>query len=207
MNLKTVVVTGLLLVSAQISQVVAGVEPSPFQPEINQLGAVANILNSAEFRIVKTMSAPPEACVPPDPCKGLYGDINRLEAINGQVYSAHYMIISMIEEVMGVEPSPFRGDLVAPLEVVGGVAEEIVERIEQFGSPGSVPEEFVLALRSVSESATLVVSAVADGILLLSQDPECVDVSDQAYCDSIVGCLWIYDPFAEVEMCMPEVGH
>ena len=207
MSWKTVVVTGLLLVSAQISQVMAGVEPSPFQPEINQLGAVANILNSAEFRIVKTMSVPPEPCVPPDPCKGLYGDVNRLEAINGQVYSAHYMIISMIEEVMGVEPSPFRGDLVAPLEVVGDVAEEIVERIEQFGSPGSVPEEFVLALRSVSESAALVVSTVADGILLLSQDPECVDVSDQTYCDSIAGCWWIDDPFAGVEMCMPEVGH
>jgi len=206
MNWKTSVVAGLFLLSAQISGVMAGVEPSPFQPEINQLGAVANILDSAEFRIVKTMSVPPEPCVPPDPCKSLYGDVNRLEAINGQVYSAHYMIISMIEEVMGVEPSPFRADLVAPLEVVGGVAEEIVTKIELFGSPGNVPEEFILALQSVSESAALVVSTVTDGILLLSQDPECVDITDQEYCNSIEGCVWIIDPLV-AEMCMPVVGN
>jgi len=206
MNWKTSVVAGMFLVSAQISGVMAGVEPSPFQPEINQLGAVANILNSAEFRIVKTMSVPPEPCVPPDPCKSLYGDVNRLEAIDGQVYSAHYMIISMIEEVMGVEPSPFRGDLVAPLEVVGVVAEDIVEKIELFGSPGNVPEEFILALQSVSESAALVVSTVTDGILLLSQDPACVDITDQAYCNAIQGCVWIVDPLA-ADMCIPEVGN
>jgi hypothetical protein len=45
MNWKTSFAVGLFLVSAQFSGVLAGVEPSPFQPEINQLGTVANILN------------------------------------------------------------------------------------------------------------------------------------------------------------------
>jgi hypothetical protein len=193
MNLKTVVVTGLLLVSAQISQVVAGVEPSPFQPEINQLGAVANILNSAEFRIVKTMSAPPEACVPPDPCKGLYGDINRLEAINGQVYSAHYMIISMIEEVMGVEPSPFRGDLVAPLEVVRDVAYGIVEGIaEKIGEyrQVNVADEFIQALNLVVSSAGDLVETADKGIEQLSQPMVCGDIHDENDCNDFPGCQW-----------------
>lgn len=192
MKWKAGVVAGLFLVSAQISQVMAGVEPSPFQPEINQLGAVANILNSAEFRIVKTMGVPPEPCVPPDPCKGLDGDVNRLAAINGQVSSAQYMIESMIEEVMGVEPSPFWGDLVAPLQVVRGVAQGIADGIdEQLGEYGlNVAVEFIDALESVSGSAVNLVHAVDVGIRALSESPECSEILDEDYCVES-GCYWI----------------
>ena len=204
MNWKSGLKVGLILISAQISVAMAGVEPSPFLPEINQLGAVANILDSAEFRIVKTMSAPPEVCVPPDPCKGLNGDVNRLEAINNQVSSAQYMIESMIYEVMGVEPSPFRGDLIAPLNVVGDVAQGIVdgigEKIGEYALSGNVPDDFIFALESVANSTIDLVEAVQDGVMLLSESPECADILDEEYCvDS--GCYWISPPLGGDYFC------
>ncbi len=135
-NWKTIFAVGLLLASAQISGVLAGVEPSPFQPEINQLGAVANILSSADFRVVKTMSHPPEPCHPPDPCKGLNGKVNRLEAIESQVRAADDMVFSIINEVMGVDPTQFREELIPPLEVVRDVALSIVEKIDIYVTVG-----------------------------------------------------------------------
>lgn len=113
----------------------AGVEPSPFQPEINQLGAIANILQSADFRVAKSIAHPPEPCVPPDPCNSpdLNGAVNRLEAINNQVSSADDMVKAMIEEVMGFEPMPFHvGDLIPALEVVRDAGFTISERIGAF---------------------------------------------------------------------------
>ena len=208
MNWKTSFAVGLFLVSAQFSGVLAGVEPSPFQPEINQLGAVANILNSAEFRIVKTMNAPPESCVLPDPCKDLNGDVNRLEAINNQISSAQYMVESMIYEVMGVEPSPFRGDLVAPLEVVRDVAEGIVtgiaEKMREYEQV-DVAHEFKEALQSLSFSAIDLVTTAVEGIEQLSQPPVCADIVDEDVCNAIQGCSWTSPPLGAAPMCT-EVG-
>ena len=211
MNWKTGIAVSLLFVSAQISEVMAGVEPSPFQPQINQLGAVANILNSAEFRILMTMSDPPDACITTDPCKGLYGDVNRLEAINNQVSSAQYMVESMILEVMGVEPSPFKGDLVAPLQVVQEVAESIIGGIEakigEYGLGGNVPVEFIDALDLVSGSAARLVSTAEYGIKVFSQPFACGGIEDENVCNNTAGCVWIPGSVAPGYCAVSDVGN
>ena len=96
-------IVGVMFLTPAFDDARAGFEPSPFQPEINQLGAVANILHSADFRVAKSIAHPPDPCVPPDPCNSpdLNGAVNRLEAMNNQVSSADDMVKAMIEEVMG----------------------------------------------------------------------------------------------------------
>lgn len=191
----SIVISGLFLISVHVSGVLAGVEPSPFQPEINQLGAVANILSSADFRVVKTMSHPPDPCVPPDPCKGLNGDVNRLEAINNQVSSADNMVASMINEVMGFEPMPFRvDDLIPPLVIVGETAQGIVDKIDVYLSisPDNQVPEFTEALEQVSGSALQLISTVDYGIEQFSSGPmECGDITDPEYCVGVEECAWV----------------
>jgi hypothetical protein len=167
----------------------AGVEPSPFQPEINQLGAIANILQSADFRVAKSIAHPPDPCVPPDPCNSpdLNGAVNRLEAINNQVSSADDMVKAMIEEVMGFEPMPFRaGDLIPPLDFVRGVAEGIDTRI--YAAPlDSYAPEFGAALMDVADKASNVSATAQEGIDLLMM---CSIHDSEAACVEH-GCEWV----------------
>ena len=132
----------------------AGTEPSPFQPEINQLGAAENILVSANKRIVKTMDHPPDPVVP---SPNLNGALNRLGAINNQLVSVDDMVDSMIQEVMGVEPSPFLElpELVPALTGVKGAAKIIVDEIDaRLGfEPSPFVPEFAEALQGVQQSA------------------------------------------------------
>lgn len=188
----SIVVSGLFLISVHLSGVLAGVEPSPFQPEINQLGAVANILSSADFRVAKTMEYPPDPCTPPDPCKYLNGDVNRLEAINNQIGSADNMVFSMIDEVMGFEPTPFRQDLIPPLVVVGDVAGGIADNIDVFirNSAGAYAPEFIEALELVSGSASRLVITVDDGIKWL-ETTECPNIVYEDICVGDPLCEWV----------------
>ncbi len=167
MNWKTSFAAGLFLVSAQISAVLAGVEPSPFQPEINQLGAIANILYSADFRVAKSIAHPPDPCVPPDPCNSpdLNGAVNRLEAISNQVSSADDMVKAMIEEVMGFEPTPFRaGDLIPALEVVRDAGGVISARIGDFTPDSNLSMDYLEALEEIQDKASDVVETAEWGI-------------------------------------------
>jgi len=190
----SILTASLLLLPVYTSTLLAGVEPSPFQPEINQLGAIANMLDSAYFRVDRTLSVPPEPCVPPDPCKGLNGDINRLEAIENQVSSTDNMVDSMINEVMGFEPTPFREDLVPALEVVGEAAQGIADRINTFVVETSAEEvaiEFIYAVEAVGVSALIVVDTVDDGIEQLLGGPvACEDIEDENTCNARDLCEW-----------------
>ena len=197
-------ILGVMFLTPTFNLARAGVEPSPFQPEINQLGAVANILNSADFRLVKTMSAPPEPCTPPDPCKGLNGAVNRLEAISNQIGSTENMILSMINEVMGsdvlgVDPSPFRLLLIPGLGEVSFVAEGIVVGIGEYHPTGPVAPEFTEALGSVADSAFQLMETVDESVLRLSEPMACENYDNEATC-SDAGCYW--DVIGE---CLPIV--
>lgn len=191
-------ILGIMFLTPTFNIARAGVEPSPFQPEINQLGAIANILQSADFRVGKSIAHPPEPCVPPEPCKGLNGAVNRLEAIDNQIGSADNMVQSMINEVMGFEPMPFH-DLIAPLEVVRDAAEGIVITIGILPA-GTAAPEFLWALGQVSDSALLLIVNVNEDIELLSGGTmECADYDSKETC-SDAGCYW--DDIGE---CLPLV--
>lgn len=189
------VILGAMFLAPTLNVANAGTEPSPFQPEINQLGAVANILNSAEFRVGNSIAHPPDPCVPLDPCNSpdLKGAVNRLEAINDQVASADVMVGAMIDEVMGFEPSPFRvEDLLPALEVVGDAAFGIADKIGGFDPAPNVPAGYLDALGSVKGSAFHMAETVMEGMELISGGLACSAYTDWNSCTE-AGCVWMDD--------------
>jgi len=158
----------------------AGFEPSPF---IGQLGAVENILNSADDRISKVMSTEPS---PFEPSPNLNGALNRLEAINSQLGSVGDMIFSIINEVMGFEPTPF----IPAFTAVRNAAQSIVNNIDE-----STPFD------PQFEDALVAVQSSANDIVLISQeyidDPSgcgdvvCSDFEGNPECEASPCCVWV----------------
>ena len=177
------------MVPVHISGVLAGVESSPFLPEINQLGAVANILSSADIRVAKTMDHPPDPCFPPDPCKGLNGAVNRLEAINDQIGSIENIIFSMINEVTYVQGSTLHEMLIPPLEDAHDLANVILVRIGEYRPTDPAAPEFLEALENVADSAFLLMGTVDESIVRLSELMACEYYDTETAC-SAAGCWW-----------------
>ena len=177
----------------------AGFEPTPF---IGQLGAVENILNSADDRISKVMSTEPS---PFEPSPALIGAVNRLEAIDSQLMSVDQMIYSVIDEVMGFEPTPFREDIVTALVSVKGVAQGIADNIDATIAPDPNGTAFEKALYSVQESAQLISDNTQAGINLLSSASGCFGLSQSACWDYPGICNWVCDNDDCVTgQCVPE---
>jgi hypothetical protein len=128
-SLISSVVVGVFLLSGIAVVALAGTEPSPFKPNINQLGAVENVLNSVKNRVEKVLSKPPDYGVSRPSLKGA---AKRLEAIVEQLLSVDDKIFSIVEEVMGVDPSPLhpRSEVVPALENVRDSAQSIVDSID-----------------------------------------------------------------------------
>lgn len=179
-------VVGVTFLTPALDEAKAGTEPSPFQPEINQLLAVSNILNSADFRVGKSIAHPPDPCVPPDPCNSpdLNGAINRLEAISKQVSSVDDMVDSMISEVMGFEPTPFRDDLFPALKTVRDAAVGIESQVNNYEPGDNTPLEYIDALENVGKKAFDVSETTQGGICAVTDwDELCVER----------GCTWLPD--------------
>lgn len=197
-RLSVLIVLPMALFLGNLDNATAGIEPSPFQPEINQLGAVENVLVSANRRIVKTMEHPPDPCVPSDSCApgpDLNGALNRLGAINKQLVSADQMVASIVEEVMGVEPTPFQplADIVPALAGVQGAAQVIVDEIA--ARLGVEPSPFRDALLGVQESAETISTHTQEYINQIEEPcPDtvaCGAFDSQEACESVVCCKWI----------------
>ena len=90
------VVVFVAVMSLFCANAYAGIEPSPFTPEINQLGAVSNGLNSCLDRVNKVLSSPPDDVIP---SPNVNGAVNRLEAITGQMNSLNDFIANTILSV------------------------------------------------------------------------------------------------------------
>ena len=178
-----------------ISGVIAGIEPSPFQPQINQLNASENILNSINQVNTKTMDNPPIAG---QPSPNLIGALNKIDTSNERVTSVSGFITSIYEEVMGIEPSPFRPDIVPALQDVQIAANNIVDAIISFGTPAGVPQEFINALSGVAESAQIIVDNTQLYIEELTGcDPtpgtDCAGIHDPDICNGYCVCEWFPD--------------
>lgn len=74
----------------------AGVDPNPFRSEINQLGAVANILNSALNRVEKVMGVDPEP---------FYGGV--VTALEGARDAAQSIVVSIDSRLPLNDTTPF----------------------------------------------------------------------------------------------------
>ena len=91
-SIKTLVLTSLafLIVGGIMQMAIAGVEPSPFRPEINQLGAVVNSLNSIHDQINRVLGKPPPDDSIPGP--DINGVVNRLAAMDNKLYLLDDMV-------------------------------------------------------------------------------------------------------------------
>lgn len=191
------VFSGLLLMAIPATAI-AGIEPSPFKPEINQLGAAVNILNSADNRILKVMATPPDDT---EPGPGLEGAVNRLAAINNQLYSVEDMINSLVTEVMGTEPSPFRVDVIPALQEVVAAGTRITTNIEQIMGvepcpfltgaviEGTEPSPFIDALVGVQCAAQSIVDTTANHIRAITAGMDCSAIVNPELC--VFPCLGI----------------
>ena len=181
----------------------AGIEPSPFKPEINQLEATQNRLLSASDRIVKVLSCPPDDNMP---CPDLNGAVNRLTAIDKKLVLVEGIVRSVVEEVLATPPddnTPFRVDLIPPLVGVQAAASKIVTDIEAVLAtpPDDIHPDFIAALQGVQGSAQMIVTNTQTFIRQLSGDVDCQLVTDPDECDAYANCRWIPSP------TNPELGY
>ena len=116
------------------------------------------------------------------------------------------MVRSIVEEVMGVEPEPFRFDVILPLAAVQDVAQGIVSEIE--ARMGVEPSPFVPAM----QEALLVVGGSAQTIAtntenhIIRIEVFCPSFTDEPACLANEYCTWMasHDPacvYVEYEPC------
>lgn len=151
----SIVVVNVLLLSGFS---LAGFEQSPFRPEINQLEAAVNIINSDNNRVIQMVVSPPEYGLS---SPNLNGALNRAEAVYRQLESVNGFISDIVYSVMGVDQSPFRKDIVPELENARDAAQTLVNSIED--NPlevGEVPDEFIHAVGNVRTVAQLIVDDI-----------------------------------------------
>jgi len=194
----------------------AGVEPSPFQPEINQLEAVLNGLNSCLDRVQKVIAYPPNPILP---SPNLNGAVNRLGAIAGQENSLNDFIANTILSVMGVEPSPFHPEdpIIQTLNRIGVASDAIANAIDGFcehpPEPGyACPEQFATALENVMYSADGISETVRLGIdgLLYGGGGVCVpepELNNETDCVAVPSCNWLPSSTTGEPQCCCILGY
>ena len=88
----------LLLISMTFTgAATAGIEPSPFKPEINKLDAVSHNLASIYDRIEKVLDCPPGD---QKSCPNVKGAVGRLYAINNKLLRLDGRVTSVADEVL-----------------------------------------------------------------------------------------------------------
>ncbi len=179
----------------------AGVEPSPFTPEINQCNAAVNMLDATDHKLDITLDkAPVEG-------ENINGALNQLETTEKRILSVGSFIDSIFSDiaaVMGTEPSPFNDpDLITAFETVKSAAQQVVDT-SQRELPAGVPSQFIDALNFVGDSADRIVQKTEGYIEQLSGTPTgCVidESKDEFACMENVNCAW--DPTTGTCCCIP----
>lgn len=70
--MKRFILTTVVILAFLAQPLLAGIEPSPFQPEINQLYAIDNQLQSIGKRVDDKLGSPPMTSLPVLTWKGLW---------------------------------------------------------------------------------------------------------------------------------------
>jgi len=120
MRRKTVVtlLAGVLVVGLT-GIVMAGFDPTPFTPLINELNSVVNVLSAEDSRLKAVLAIPPNDQQP----EGLVGKLNAM---------AYLLSVQneRVKAVLGIPPNDQR--VVDALEAVGGNAEAIVNTVDEY---------------------------------------------------------------------------
>jgi hypothetical protein len=137
-----VMILVILLFSVLAGPVMAGVEPSPFHDDYNKLGSIINNLESVERRLGFILTHPPDPAKP-----GLNGEINRLEAMAGELEGLDNRLGGLIGSYP-INPEDLPDDLYDAYGEVIESSQGIVDRINLFlrDPTGDPPVEFGEAL-------------------------------------------------------------
>ena len=148
----------------------AGLEPMPFKPQINKLNAIQKSLNSIQTVVMQKLGIPPD---PVEPGPNVIGAVNSLEAKNRQLILLNGFLDSVMEEVLGFPPAPYR----VALEGVRDASQGIADMIGEFLSapPNPYYPEFLSALGDVRNLAQFLSDNASYYIDQTTLDP------DQAY--------------------------
>jgi cell wall-associated NlpC family hydrolase len=169
----------------------AGIEPSPFTPDINQCNAAINMLEATDHKLNITLDKAPIDG------GNITGALNQLATTEKRLVSVGSFIDSIfadIAAVMGFEPSPFNDpDLIAAFEAVKSAAQQVVDSAAR-ELPVGVPSQFIDALEQLSFTAEELVGDVTAYIGELS--PGGVDCSGLTGDACVPPCVW--DPAANI---------
>jgi hypothetical protein len=163
---------------------VAGVEPSPFQPQIFQLQIVALGLNVMNFRVGYIIDHPPDPCVPPDRCLELKRKVDVLGRMTKRLSAAEDFVGTVIEEVLENSSDDNISDILPALRSVRTASLKITESIILGTLPDQapLPAELVRALSEVRNNAQFLALGSQGYIALIERYGEpvqaCVDDRD-----------------------------
>ena len=201
-KLVPVVAVAVCFLFVLCSMAWAGVEPSPFKPEINKLNAVENNLRSIQERLSRVLQEPPE---PGTPSPNVKGAVGRLSAMENQLILVNHMLFSIMEEVLAEPPEPqVPADLLPALEGVQAASQGIANSINAYlvepPDPG-VPAAFINALTNVGIASQNIAD---DAVQYMSGGgctpgvwcgcvgtaTSCEAFNNTSLCNAQAGCRW-----------------
>lgn len=124
----------------------------------------------------------------------LEGALNKLRTTTEKLNNVAGFISSIIDAVLGFDPSPFRVDVIPAVLGVQGAPQDIVDRINVVPPDDQIPVEFTDALEDVLGSAESLVDDTVQYIQELEEgDCTIAPDIDESACIERVECNWIVD--------------
>jgi hypothetical protein len=174
----------LTVVAGSTQMANAGVEPSPFKPEINKLNAFDNHLTAIQEIVNRVLACPPDG--------SMTGTVRRLSAMDRQLYLLDASLESLMEEVMGTQPDDQHdwNDVAPALTSVKDTAQGIVRSIDESYLDCSPDDQrLVDALEQISLTADMLVENANQYIRDLSGEVDCGELTE-GDCNSSPPCKW-----------------
>lgn len=201
-KLVPVVAVAICFLFSLCSVAWAGIESSPFKPEIHKLNAIENNLHSIQKRLNHVLQDPPD---PGTPSPNVKGVVHRLSAMEYQLILINHMLNSVMDEVLQEPPEPgVPADLLPALEGVRAASQRIADSINAYlqePPDPQVPAAFIRALTNVGIASQNIaddavnymrggpctpgVSCGCVGIAL-----PCTGFTNSTSCNSQAGCRW-----------------
>lgn len=190
-SLALAALMSLMVVVVSMRVATAGVEPTPFLPEINQLGAVVNSLDMINNRIEMVLALPTDDQAPgPDGT----GAVNRLGAIDNKLALLSNIVYTIGAVVLAAPADEQKLAVAEAMVFVADAAERIAGSIDNAVLPDDLYLDFITALEMVRESALDLRDTALFWNLKLIEIPvdDCANYDNQTDCENN-GCTWSHD--------------
>lgn len=190
-SLALAALMSLMVVVVSMRAVTAGVEPTPFLPEINQLGAVVNSLDSIHNRIEMVLALPPDDQTPgPDGT----GVVNRLGAIDNKLALLNNIVYTIGAKVLAAPADEQKLAVAEAMVFVADAAEGIAGSIDNAILADDLYFDCMTALEMVRETALDLRDTALFWNLKIIEIPvdDCAAYDNQTDCENN-GCTWSHD--------------